>query len=269
MREDDTLVVDASLKAVRSGATDPTALIALQKIGVRLFTRDSLHAKVLVYDKFAVIGSANASRNSAKSLHEACMIVRDNKILTDLRKWARTLQIDELTPKILQMLKKEYRPPRMNGGGQTPGLSSRLWITWSTEEDLDPAFAEKVDARTDALMKQRSKREYLVEAIECPSKDKFTAGVTKNDRVIQFYHEGSRVTVWGVSTVVDVKRWSNGTNLKTYVWLEYLDEGPVITADRFIKKAIDLGVKGLTNQSNKHIRNAETANALRALFVTP
>jgi hypothetical protein len=68
LRKGSQLVVDASENAVKSGLTCPDDLIALLKRGVRIFSIANLHAKVYVFGNAALIGSANASQHSARTL---------------------------------------------------------------------------------------------------------------------------------------------------------------------------------------------------------
>ena len=73
----DTLVVDASDAKIKAGDTSAAVLRAASKRGASLFTVPGLHAKVIVCDRTAVIGSANASESST-NLVEAAIITDDH-----------------------------------------------------------------------------------------------------------------------------------------------------------------------------------------------
>lgn len=105
------LVVDASLPTVRAGITFPGALQKLQKRGVRIFVSPLLHSKVFAFDDVAFVGSTNASTRSQRHLHEAIVQVTDIPTLKDIRKYVRSLCVDELSALDLVWLAAQYKPP--------------------------------------------------------------------------------------------------------------------------------------------------------------
>jgi hypothetical protein len=62
-RKGDTLLVNASAYAIASGETNAKLLRALYRKGVRLYHCECLHAKVVLLDDLAVIGSGNMSNS--------------------------------------------------------------------------------------------------------------------------------------------------------------------------------------------------------------
>jgi hypothetical protein len=70
----DLLVTDASNASIASGRTSAMALKQYFESGVELISLPDLHAKVLVLDDWAVIGSANVSRHSALVYFEAAVL---------------------------------------------------------------------------------------------------------------------------------------------------------------------------------------------------
>jgi phosphatidylserine/phosphatidylglycerophosphate/cardiolipin synthase-like enzyme len=73
-RKGDTLVVDASVLAVKNGETDAPLLRKLHERGVKLYDCTDLHAKILLLDDVAVISSGNMSSNSERWMVEAALI---------------------------------------------------------------------------------------------------------------------------------------------------------------------------------------------------
>lgn len=71
LRADDTLIVDASDGAIRSGATSAKVLRKLFRKGVKLFSYPGLHAKTVVLDRIVFVSSANLSDSSMDDLLEA------------------------------------------------------------------------------------------------------------------------------------------------------------------------------------------------------
>ncbi|MCP2090035.1 UNVERIFIED_ORG: hypothetical protein J2Y81_006122 [Paraburkholderia sediminicola] len=70
----DVLVVDASDASIAGGRTSAEVLAGYLTAGASLFNVPNLHAKVLVLDDWAVIGSANASQRSNNYYVEASVI---------------------------------------------------------------------------------------------------------------------------------------------------------------------------------------------------
>ena len=72
--EGDTLIVDASEQAVACGQTSALLLKHAYQNGAKIYSLAGLHAKVLLLDDVAVIGSANLSSSSANELVEAAIL---------------------------------------------------------------------------------------------------------------------------------------------------------------------------------------------------
>ena len=70
----DTLVVDASDASIAGARTSVKVLKSAYKKGAKLYSCDTLHGKVIVFDHEAYIGSANISKNSKNSLDEVGVI---------------------------------------------------------------------------------------------------------------------------------------------------------------------------------------------------
>ena len=74
----DLLVADASDQVIKSGVTATAILRAAYRRGAQLFSCPGLHAKVLLLDDVAVVGSANISATSVNQKIEAALIT-DNR----------------------------------------------------------------------------------------------------------------------------------------------------------------------------------------------
>src|SRR5262245_61824327 len=83
------LAVDASEPTVKSGRTDPKALLKLINRGVRVFTAPNLHAKVVVAGRRAFVGSTNASALSADTLIEAVVSTTEPTAVAEARRFVR------------------------------------------------------------------------------------------------------------------------------------------------------------------------------------
>jgi hypothetical protein len=96
---------------VEGGLTHPKDLLALFKNGVRVCSLPRLHAKVYVFGKTAVVGSANASTNSADVLIESALLTNDRTIVAATKTFVKKCAKNELGPSELKRLQKLYRPP--------------------------------------------------------------------------------------------------------------------------------------------------------------
>lgn len=121
-----SLVVDASLPAVRAGITFPGALQKLQKRGVRIFVAPLLHSKVFAFDDIGFVGSTNASKRSQNYLSEAVVKVTDAPTLSDIRSYVNSLCVDELSNSDLIWLASQYKPPKIPLPSITSTSYSRL-----------------------------------------------------------------------------------------------------------------------------------------------
>lgn len=72
----DILFCDASVERIASGSTTASALKSYFDRGVLIYSNQYLHAKFLVSDNYALVGSANFSKNS-KNLREAALVTSD------------------------------------------------------------------------------------------------------------------------------------------------------------------------------------------------
>jgi PLD-like domain len=88
----DTLIVDASDEAIASGQTSATTLAKFHTAGAELYSLTNLHAKVLLLDRYAIVGSANLSARSEQTLVEAALLTDEPSPVTSTLQLIRQLQ---------------------------------------------------------------------------------------------------------------------------------------------------------------------------------
>ena len=71
--ERDLLVVDASDEAIKSGRTNARVIKDAFYRNAKIYSNQFLHAKIMLFDSIAVIGSGNISFTSRNTLHEAAV----------------------------------------------------------------------------------------------------------------------------------------------------------------------------------------------------
>lgn len=111
LRAGDQLVVDLSLGAVRQGVSDPREIKKLIKRGVEIFTRSSLHAKVVVIDDVAIASSANVSHNAHDYLDEAAILTTSLSAVKDAKRFIRSLCSEPVLDGYLKECLAAYKPP--------------------------------------------------------------------------------------------------------------------------------------------------------------
>jgi hypothetical protein len=163
LRANSTLVVDMSERAVRSGQTKPSELVALIRKGVRVHSVQNLHAKGFVLGDRAVVGSSNASRTSANGLIEAALVTRDRRAITDCRVFVDSLTGEPVTFRHARAMQKLYKPPkfgapgvaRKKGKAMAPA-HSRFWIAPLFRDATGREYeeAEKGTGRASGRMKE-------------------------------------------------------------------------------------------------------------------
>ncbi|MGY1705510.1 phospholipase D-like domain-containing protein [Geodermatophilus sp. SYSU D00697] len=135
LREGDVLICDASEEAVQLGLTSVAQLQRWHTTGVRLFSRQGLHAKAGVIGRRAFIGSANLSQRSASDRHEATVVTSDPGVVTALRVYVRSLMNSPSLAlndaALLQLAKIPVRKPRWPSAAPVePPVpdKGRLWV---------------------------------------------------------------------------------------------------------------------------------------------
>lgn len=87
----DTLIVDASEKAIQTRQTSAMVLRAAERRGSRVFSHSKLHAKIVRVEDYAFVGSSNFSTN-ARSLREAGLLVTDEAVLGEVDRYLQLLE---------------------------------------------------------------------------------------------------------------------------------------------------------------------------------
>lgn len=111
----DLLVLDASIESVKRGSTSASVIKRAISRGANVVSMPELHAKVMIFDATAVVGSANISVRSAKTLREAISVLSDVVFVEKANRWIEALaqegqQIDEPLLNRLLEIEAEREP---------------------------------------------------------------------------------------------------------------------------------------------------------------
>jgi hypothetical protein len=173
LRKGSILVVDMCRAAVAAGQTKPDEVLKLVKRGVSAYSVANLHSKVVVTGREVFIGSANASRHSAKTLLEAVVRTSDAATVRDARAYVGSLTGEALTPEHLRQMQKHYRPPRVTGHrvgptrrtGPLPAHSAVWAVPLVLEDWDDDANRHHQKGVPKAKARIKAKRRYSVEGL--------------------------------------------------------------------------------------------------------
>lgn len=156
LRRGDVLVVNAGRAALLAHATDPEALAAYVAAGVRVYTHSRLHAKVVATSTWAVVGSANASRNST-TLAEAVIVSDDPAVVTSVHRFVEDLEVDERVNEVFLQAAREIwaagAGAQPAGRAVEPGL-----LPERVERVLLLPFEERVLSRSEATAARQASK---------------------------------------------------------------------------------------------------------------
>ncbi|MDF3312167.1 phosphatidylserine/phosphatidylglycerophosphate/cardiolipin synthase family protein [Rhodococcus sp. T2V] len=122
LRGGDVLVVNASRAAVRAHLTSPVALAYYRDAGVRVLSSPDLHANVIATERWAVIGSANASHGSTIAV-EGVVITDDPDLVASVRGFIDS--IEEVTEVDQVFLDNAVAQWQIGRAVPIPGVSGR------------------------------------------------------------------------------------------------------------------------------------------------
>lgn len=255
------LVVDASKANVKRGATCPADLLKLHKTGVRVFHAPNLHAKVYVFGKAAFIGSANVSKHSS-TLTEALVRTTDRKVTAAARQFVSGLCLQAMGPRELEKLASLYREPKFQGGTKTisalhkqlPYAPMHLVNLEIKDPPMGSASTERA-GRKEAKQKRIDKLTAGLEDFHVLDDSVFPEGETVAQVVTE---ESGKVYVSPPGQVLHTRKWSNGKQRCTFVYLEVPNRKRI----SLVRIAKRLGVKKSRLQRDGRV-NQELARKIR------
>lgn len=124
LRDGDFLICDASERAIKQGVTSAKALASYLRLGVRVFSHEGLHSKVVATEAFAWVGSANASSNSRDKLTEASVRIEGPEC-RDAFHWALSLATEDAELFVQDVRTLAKLPVSWKAKGGEPGRVSK------------------------------------------------------------------------------------------------------------------------------------------------
>lgn len=197
-RKGDLLLMDASTFAISSGETDAKLLRMLHERGVRLYHCEALHAKVILLDDVAVIGSGNMSKSSSETLVEAALMTDHTSTVAGVASF-----IEQLIPQSKELLAvditKLCQIEVVRRGGRPTGnkqlkpkvspLGNRMWLVGLHEIANDPPKREQeiIDEAFETLRAQTETPNDDFAWMRFGVKGRFPLTCQQGDSVIQIW----------------------------------------------------------------------------------
>lgn len=233
LKKGDKLVVDMSLKAVRSGTTDPREVKRLLRRGVQVFSRGSLHAKFFVIDRLVIAGSSNISKHARHHLDEGAILTDDAATVRRAVSTFDQLCTEPIRKDYLEKCIAEYRPPRFLPGNPerrrrtTKVTRAKLWIVGGLRYiDIPEREEERAAAVTKAAEKklldfERSEVDYS----HYPSRLRFFDQIRVGDWAVTCISDGKGFDVFPPARIMGIESYPRGGGKRRYLLLYEMPTG--------------------------------------------
>lgn len=211
---------------IRSGQIHPLDIVELLERGVRVYQHKNLHAKVYVFGRRALIGSANVSKTSA-GMEEACIETTEPAVVQKAKEFVAGLQGDELTVEYAASLQKLYRPPVRpvtrsgisHKAQDDQSTHTRIWtvpLTYSPKSETDT----ENEAAAAKLAKGKMSDTSLFRLEHFHWFGGEMRKVAVGDRVMQVVQKGRAMEFCPPARVVSIYRYRAG---REYRWIFSLE----------------------------------------------
>jgi hypothetical protein len=213
----DILVCDASNYSIKNGNTSAVTLENYFTKGVKIYSNQDLHSKLLLTDKFLVIGSSNLSTNSAINLIESAVLT-DNDILISQSKAFSYNLIQESTElsiqnihelKQIEVIKRAFKPTS-NSKLRSRIFGKSCWIM--PTNDLSDKIYETVRERVEKSKKKIEEKGNLkkeeIGYLRHKGVSKFTINVKIGDQIILNWgnKENTRRNVFPPAAILRIEK---------------------------------------------------------------
>lgn len=264
LRRGDVLICDASDRAIRAGETSARVLQRLLRRHVELRSRPDLHAKVAVFDRYAVVGSCNMSGSAANGLTELALLTDRQQLVGQATAFIHQLretshEIDDRFMKRILKIKVHRGPPRRGRRRLQPRLGHRLWLV-SVRELADDSFPDEQGAVERAENKARAlvaDKDATISYIRFTGRSTFRTAAREGDAVVQIWKPriGKRVEVYPTAPIVlrqDIAHWTRF----------YIAEDETASSITWRRFARDAKKRGLSRFSQGSVREVNSREAL-------
>lgn len=246
LKKNHEMVVDLSMKAVKEGITDPREVKKLIKKGVQVYTRGSLHAKIIITDNTLITSSANISNNSKNNLDEAGIVTNESVAIIKAREFFIKLCTEPVREKYLNTCIKAYNKnvkrkhiSFSKRKSINKVLLAKVWFIGGLTElnlsDKNKKLIERVEKKAEKKLKNPDKT--FVAWIRYPLKTKFVQNLREGDWVIKYFKGKDGHYVECPQQVLGIEMWKSESK-KDYqiISLECPNNSEDMELKEFLKK---------------------------------
>lgn len=220
LKKGDILVCDASDYSIKQGSTSAEIIESYFNKGVVIYNKSVLHSKLLLTEKFIVIGSANLSSNSAKNLIESAVLTDNGTLISQTKAFCHNLieesikltkqSIDEL--KKIPVIKRGSKPPSKSKVRRMKFGNSH-WIVPIVElsNNLYNPVRFHVEKTKKNIAETENIKEEQIGYLRCRIKSKFTKNAKIGDQIILIWSnkEKTRRIVYHPATILKIEKDEN------------------------------------------------------------
>jgi len=210
----DTLICDASTFAIKFGETSAKTLNTYFSKGVRLFSNSQLHAKLLLTDKFLVVGSANLSKSSAEKLTESSVVTDNDILLSQAKAFCYNLleESKRLTRKDIEALSeievvKRPNKPTSKSKTRQKEFGNKYWFisAHALGERTYNKIKDTVETKTTEIAERENIDEENINFLRWRAKTEFSETAKEGDQIILKFNndDKTRSYVYPPSTILE------------------------------------------------------------------
>ena len=259
------LVTRIDEDSVKRRHVNPAEVLKLIKRGVVVHRCSNLHAKVFVFGRRAVVGSANVSSTSA-GMVEACIEATDTDVVRDARAFVKALCVDGVGAEYVRSLIPLYPPalPGQGRGGKAKQVQahSRMFVCPTYEvEWTEPAQTVDKTARPIAASKLADASRSRLDAIEIEGAE--GKKLQPGDRLLHRWQVGRGFAFDAPARVVYLAPYKGGT-------MVYLEKPKYLrrVSSTVVRSRLALSAKAVLYPSDSLllIRSTSTVNTIVSLW---
>ncbi len=215
----DTLICDATDRAIKSGQTDAQSLRRFFGNGAKRFSCQDLHAKVMVSGEITVIGSANLSSSAETTLVEAVLVTRRARLRSQALALIESIKTESvpIDEKFIDRIcalpvDRQVEPISPTRRVRIQELGARLWVvSVSPMDDIGEEEQRLVDEGEQDARSVVGDPEAQFEWLRFTGKSGFRRQAKPGDSVIEILRHKRKTVVTGPRGIVvrqDQDRWT-------------------------------------------------------------
>ncbi len=209
----DILICDASTFSVRFGQTSAKTIASYFNRGVKVFSNQQLHSKILLTDTFLVIGSANLSKSSAEKLTESSIITDSDILISQAKAFCHNLteessMLEESAIQALLKIEvvKQPKKPVVKSKIRQKKFGNRYWFVYvyPLKDRTYEKIRNSVEKTTTSISKLTKIDEDDIGFLRWKIKSKFSKTAKEGDQIILKFNNsgGTRSFIYPPSTIL-------------------------------------------------------------------